>query len=273
MKKIISIFLTLLFTLSVFVFPAYADETVGVLKAGRVTAKNGEKITVPVSLVEHKGVCIIRVTVMYDSKALEYKDTIMSASDNFAYTVNEETEGEVVVLMDSKRLRNYEGDLTLFELEFQVKKSATSGRTLVRVFCEEGMATYLVGTGNKIEATAFLPATSTGSVTILCDKHDFVLQEADDTYRCSKCGAVKNDDGDVSVDSSQGLPEIDVSGEIPADAASNEIVNESENSSEPDGDNKDGTNDLKFVYFIPIIAALVIIGGVLVIKFKKGNKE
>ncbi len=272
MKKIISVLLALLFSLSVFALPSYADEVVGVLKAERVTAKIGEEITVPVSLVEHIGVCIIRVDVKYDSKALELKNVVRTADDDFGYTVNANTQGEVLVLMDGKNLENVKGDIKLFELKFKVKDNATPGRTLVRVFCEEGMAAYYEVNGTETKAMSFVPATSTGSVTILCSKHDFVLNQSDNTYHCSKCGAVKGTDGNVSVDSSQGLPEIDVSGEVPSDALSNEIANESENSSTPDGDNDEGKG-LKFVYFIPLIAALVIIGGVLIVKLKKGNKE
>lgn len=273
MKKIISALLLLIFCLSFFAFTVKAEENIGLLKADRVTAKAGDSVTIPVSLVDHKGVCVIGITVKYDSKALELKKVVHSAEDVFSYTVNAKTEGEVFVLMDGKNLENITGDIKLFELKFKVKDNADPGRTLVRVLCDDGMATYLQNSENEIVPTSFLPATSTGSVTVLCVQHDFSEVKTNGVFQCSKCGAVKNDEGNVSVDSSQGFPEIDVSSEVPDDAASNEMANESNNSSKPNGDNKDGTNGLKFVYFIPIIAALVIIGGVLVIKFKKGNKE
>ncbi|MBE6739107.1 MAG: hypothetical protein E7565_02175 [Ruminococcaceae bacterium] len=271
MKKIVSVVLCMLMLFSAFAFSSSADQTVGVLKAGRVTAEMGEEITIPITLEDHKGVCIIRVTVKYDAKVLEYKGYIESASKDFGYTVGNSSEGEVVVLMDGKQLCNIDGDITLVELKFKVKNNAPSGRTLVRVFCEEGMATYLATEGNKITPTAFIPATSTGSVTVLCAEHDFVSNTADGSLQCSKCGAIKTVDGSVSVDSSQGLPEIDISSEVASVPDEN---NSTDDSSLNDENNTDkGNIGIKFVYFIPLIAAVVIIGVVLLLKLKKSDKN
>lgn len=271
MKKIVSVFLCMLMLFSAFAFSSSADQTVGVLKAGRVSAKVGDEITVPITLEQHKGVCIIRATVKYDVKVLELIDVEQTVSDKFGYTVNTNTAGEAVALLDSKMLINIEGDLTLFSLKFKVKNNAPSGRTLVRVFCEEGMATYLVTEGNKKTPTAFTPATSTGSVTVLCAEHDFVSNTADGSLQCSKCGAIKTVDGSVSVDSSQGLPEIDISSEVASVPDEN---NSTDDSSLNDENNTDkGNKGIKFVYFIPLIAAVAIIGVVLLLKLKKSDKN
>ena len=271
MKKIVSIFLCVIFLLLSFAFSSSADQTVGVLKAGRVTAEVGDEITVPITLEKHNGVCIIRATAKYDTNVLELVKVEETVNDEFGYTVNTNTAGEVIVLLDSKMLVNVEGDLNLFNLKFKVKKNAPSGRSLIRVFCEEGMATYLVTEGTKITPTTFAPATSTGSVTVLCAEHDFVSNTADGSVQCSKCGAIKTKDGSVSVDSSQGLPEIDISSEVASVPDEN---NSTDDSSLNDENNTDkGNKGIKFVYFIPLIAAVVIIGVVLLLKLKKSDKN
>ncbi len=270
MKKIICVLLLFIVCFSLLSFTVNADENVGLLKADRVTAKAGDKVTIPVSLVDHKGVCIIAVTVKYDAKALELNNVTMSAGEDFGYTCNDKTEGEVLVLMDAKTLDNIDDDIKLFELEFTVKKDADPGRTLIRVLCEEGMATYLQKSGNKLEPISFVPATSTGSVTILCAEHDFSTEKTNGGYQCSKCGAVKKEDGTVSVESAQGLPEID----IPADnsSQSDSTIDSGDGSQTSDGSIGEKAK-IKFIYFVPLIAAAVIIGGILIIRMSKSNMK
>ena len=268
MKKTISVLLALICFCMIFCFTVSADENIGVLKADRVTAKVGDEVVIPVSLVEHDGVCIIAVTVKYDPKALEVKNIDYSASDYFGYTVNAKTEGEVIVLMDGKALINIKEDIKLFELKLKVKKDANPGRTLVRVLCEEGMATRLRGSGSTMVPVAFAPATSTGAVTILCSEHVFSTEKSDGGYQCSKCGAVKKEDGNVSVESTQGLPEIDVSSQEASVNNSNTEIKTDEKT-----ENNDKETKVKFVYFIPLIVALVIIGGTLIFVIVKRNKK
>ena len=269
MKKIVSLLLLFIVCISLFSFTVNADENIGLLKADRVTAKAGEQVTIPVSLVDHKGVCIIAVTVKYDATVLKIEKVVSSASEHFGYTYNAKNEGEVLVLMDAKTLSNIENDIKLFELKFTVKKDADPGRTLVRVFCEDGMATYLKKSGNKMEPIAFSPDTSTGSVTVLCSQHDFSTEKTDGGYQCSKCGAVKSEDGKVSVESTQGLPEIDISAGNPSESDSQTGLTDGLKTPDSNGEKQ---TRIKFVYFIPLIAAIVIIGGVLVIRISKLKK-
>lgn len=259
----------LVFSFFVFVLPTFADETIGVLKAERVSAKAGDEISIPVSLVKHNGVCIIRVDVKYDSSILELKNVVNSASEHFSYTVNKNEDSTLNILMDSKQLKNIKEDITLFQLKFKVRNDAPSGRTLIRVFCEKGMATYLSETNGKIVPIAFVPNTSTGAVAVLCDNHDFVLKDNDGGYQCSKCGALKSSDGDVSVDSSQGLPEIDVSSQTESLDGSN---------TQPSNDIKinektDNGKPIKFVCFIPIISAILIISCFIAVRIIKSNRK
>ncbi len=265
MKKLISILLALICCLTICSMHVFADENQGVLKADRVTAKAGDEITIPVSLVDHKGVCIIGVNVKYDSQVLEITDVISSATDSFGYTVNAKTAGAVIVLMDSKNLSNVDGDIKLFELKFKVKDDAPAGRTLVRVLCEDGMATYFDGTGEQITPVAFTPDTSTGAVTVLCAEHKFSDEKIDGVYKCENCGAVKEEDGNVSVDENQGLPEIDLQNQPEDSTTAN---------SDDTADNDSGDKPkVKFIYFVPLIGALVIIGGTLVfVLIKRKNK-
>ena len=269
MKKIIAVLLAVILCFSLFSFAICAADNIGVLKAGRVAAEIGEEITVPVTLEKHKGVCIIRVTLKYDAKVLEYKGHEETESNKFGYTVNDQNDGEVIVLMDSKQLRNVEGDITLFKLKFKVKKNASTGNSLIKVICEEGMATYFVTKDGKIEPSSFVPSVSTGAVTILCSNHEFVLNEADNTSKCSKCGVIKTADGSVSVDVNEELPEIDVPdvtvSESPSSQTEPDVSSATENS--VDGNTKKG---VKFVYFIPLIAAVLIIGStIFIVKTKK----
>ena len=268
MKKVISVLLTLIMLLSLLSFNVVADENVGVLKAARVIAKSGDEITIPVSLVEHKGVCVIRVYVKYDSKALEYVDVVNSADEMFNFTVNSNNSDEIIVLMDSKSLANVTEDIELFKVKFKVKDSFV-GRSIVRVMCSDGDATYFTGSGSTMDAVGFIPATSTGSVTVLCKEHVFEADTADGTKKCSNCGAVQKSDGTVSVDESQGLPEIDVSSE---EASSGDAPNNiSDENSNNDGNSKEPK--VKFWYFIPVIAGVLIVGGVLIFITVKKNKR
>lgn len=259
MKKIIALFICAVVFVSCFCFPAAATSD-GVVKADRVSAKPGEEISVPVSYVDNPGVYIIRVTVSYDVNAVEYLEIINSASNSFNYTVNP-AEGSIVVLMDGRNMTNVTGDLELFVIKFEVKKDAPAGRALFPVYCEEGMATSLKKEGGTITPVALTPATSTGSVTVLCGEHTFDLEMSDGGVQCSKCGAVKNTKGDVSVDTNAGLPEIDVSA---SSSAASDNASDISAEQQSDGENKE-SGGLKFGHFIPIIAAVIVAVAVIVI--------
>lgn len=254
-----------------------ADENIGTIKADRITAKAGDEITVPVSLIDHQGVFIIRVTVKYDAKVVELKNVVKSAEDQFNYTVNDTVSGQVIVLMDGKNLYNVEEDVKLFELKFKVKADAPSGRSLFPVICEEGMATMLINDGEKLDSVSFSPSTSTGSLTVLCNEHIFDITTDSGTKQCSKCGAVKDSGGNVSVDSMQGLPEIDIATDSSDNNSSSDennlpestdsLVNSGESQSE------DGDGGINFLYFLPLIAAVLIVGGFFTVKYIKKKQN
>lgn len=270
MKKIITVILAAILLVSCLVFSVGATGD-GVIKVGRVSANAGETINVPVTYVNNPGLYIIRVTVSYDERAVEYIDIDKSSSDSFIYTVNTKKVGEILVLMDGKSMSNVTGDLELFSLQFKVKSDAEAGRALFPVYCEEGMATGLKKENNTLNPAPLSPATSSGSVTVLCDEHTFDLEMSDGSVQCSKCGAIKNNDGEVSVDADAGLPEIDVSASsTPSESVPDPSVPKL--GEETDEDDKGG---LKAGHFVPIIAAVIIavLIPVIVAIFKKKEKE
>ena len=135
-----------------------------------------------------------------------------------------------------------------------MKSDADAGRALLPVYCEEGMATVLKKENGTLNPAPLSPATSSGSVTVLCDTHTFDLEMSDGSVQCSKCGAIKNTDGEVSVDADAGLPEIDVSASsTPSESVPDQSVPKL--GEETDEGDKGG---LKAGHFVPIIAAVII---------------
>jgi hypothetical protein len=265
MKKIISVILVAIVLLSCVSISVCAAND-GVIKAGRISAKRGEEISIPINFENNPGVYIIRVTVTYDERVAEYIEINKTASDSFNYTVNE-NENSIVVLMDGQKMSNITGDFEMFALFFKVTSDAPIGRALFTVTCEDGMATALVKEGKKLKPVPFSPSTSTGAVTIICSEHTFDVQLNDGGFQCSKCGATKTKEDKIEVDTDAGLPEID--------ASASSVNSESQpdqsvlNQSVPEA--KDDEDGLKIGHFIPFIAAAIIavLIPVSIVVFKK----
>lgn len=270
MKKIFSLIISAILLVTCFAFPSCATSG-GILKAARVSANAGDDITIPVTYEGNPGIYVIRVTLAYDTRAVEFVSIDKTASEQFNYTVNTATEGSIVVLMDSQQLENVNGDMVLFKARFKVKSNAAAGRALFPVYCEEGMATGLKEVDGKLTPAAVSPATSTGSVTILCKEHTFDQEMTNGNVQCSACGAVKTADGEVSVDTEAGLPAVDVSSSAPEDAPSS-----SQQEEKPADKNIGGKNGVNAGHFIPIAAAVLIavaLGALLFVKKKKSSKN
>ena len=268
MKKIISLLLVAIVLLSCLSVSVCAAND-GVIKAGRISAKRGEEISVPVNFENNPGVYIIRVTVSYDERVVEYIDIDKTCSDSFNYTVNED-ENSVVVLMDGQKMMNVKGDLELFRLEFKVKSDAPLGKALFAVTCEEGMATALIKKGGATNPAPISPSTSTGAVTVICNEHTFDVQLNDGGFQCSKCGATKSKENKIEVDVDAGLPEIDA----PSSSVTSQSLSDQSLSDQSDFEDKDDEGGLKIAHFLPFIAAAIIavlIPVIIVILKKKKN--
>lgn len=268
MKRIISILITVFILVSCFAFSVSAAND-GIVKAGRVTAKAGDTITIPVTYEEQPGVYVIRVILSYDSNVVELVEVEQTASEYFNYTTNTKTDGAVTVLMDAKAIGNVTENITLFNVKFKVKKDAHAGRALFPVECSSGDATGLKKVDGKYQTVSLIPSTSTGSVTVLCEKHTFDLEMDGGKLQCSVCGAVKTESGEVSVDSNAGLPEVDISSSTDS-VTPPESSQNSELKSNDEGDNSD--NGFKIWYLFPIFAALIIIGGCVFLAVKKRKR-
>lgn len=268
MKRIITVLVAAVLLVTCLAFPVGAASD-GVVKVGRVSAKPGDEITIPVSYVENPGVYVMRVTVSYDTRVVEFLEISQSASDKFNYTINSDQEGKLIVVMDGQRIGNVTNDIKLFDLKFKVKEDAEAGRALFPVYCPQGDATSLNKVDGKYETLALAPATSSGAVTVLCNEHTFDLEMSDGSAQCSKCGAIKSAEGKVSVDTEAGLPEIDISSSV---ASAPEVSSENSDGQESVDGNQDN-GGLKVGHFIPIIAAVLIVVVIIVAFVTKKKKN
>lgn len=270
MKKFVGIFIVMVLLIFCICIPATATND-GIIKADRISAKKGETITVPVSYVNNPGVYILRVTLSYDADVIEYIEFNRSASDYFNYTYKEK-DNKLIFLMDGQSMINVTGDIELFSLEFKVKKDAKVGTSLISVSCENGMATALKKQGDTITTLSLTPATSTGAVTVLCNEHTFNDEMTDGNFKCSECGAIKKDDGEISVDVNAGLPEIDAS---TVSSTGSDLQPDQSNNLQSDGEDKNTDSDgIKLGHFIPIAAAVLVAVLIpLVLMANKGKKQ
>jgi hypothetical protein len=135
------------------------------------------------------------------------------------------------------------------------------------------MATVLKTNGSKIEAVGFVPAVSAGYVSVVCKNHNFVVEN--NVNKCTKCDAVKAADGSVSVDTTEDLSGADLSTDGSVAINSGDTSSGGNNDSNPSlsVDNGGKKQKVKFVYFIPLIAAVLIIGSVVVWQLTKNKKE
>lgn len=266
MKKMLLMLTAVLMLISCIGIPVAAAND-GVIKVGRTSADLGDEISIPVTYENNPGVYIIRLIVEYDSQILDYVTVEKSASRNFNYTINS-TEQGIVVLMDCPSFSNVTDDFELFKLTFKVKENAAPGRTLINVVCEDGMASALEKKDGKYTVTSLHPATSTGAVVVLCNDHAFSTQQSDGSFKCTKCGAVKNVSGEVSADANQGLPEINPSESGAGNtepSVSDDISSDSDQGNEDDG--------VKFGHFIPIIVAVAVAIPLIVSLILAKNKK
>lgn len=251
MKKILLALIAVLMLISCIGIPAAAAND-GVIKVGRISADLGDEISIPVTYENNPGVYIIRLIVEYDSQVLQYVTVEKSASREFNYTINI-TEQGIIVLMDCQSFSNVTDDLELFKVKFKVKENAATGRTLINVLCEDGMASALAQEDGTYTPVSLYPATSTGAVVVLCNDHAFSTQQSDGIFKCTKCGAVKSASGEVSADANQGLPEVNPSESGAGNSepsASDNISSDTDQGKEDDG--------IKIGHFMLIIAAVAV---------------
>lgn len=244
MKKVISLIVCAVVIFSCFVLPVSAEGD-GVIKVGRISAKAGDSITVPVSYVGNPGLYAIIFSVSYNKDIVEYVD-YTSSSKSFNYTVHNEGE-KVNVVMDARELSNVEGDLVLIKLNFKLKADAPAGRVLFPVYYGEDDVVALDDQGSELSVLSLKPETSAGAVTVLCSKHKFDIENADGK-QCSVCGAVELNDGKIKVEDDAGIPEIDITSSNPT-LPEPEVIDDSESDKE---------KPFNIGHLIPVFVAVAI---------------
>lgn len=128
--KIISVITAICLLLSVMTMFASAAGENGMISVGSVSAKVGEKVTVPINMDKNPGILAIGVCVTYDSNVLTY-DSVSYSGKLFSkdeIDVNPSTQGEVVfTLMTSSLTDNVTGTGKIADVVFTVNKNGVNG--------------------------------------------------------------------------------------------------------------------------------------------------
>ncbi|MGN0114726.1 MAG: cohesin domain-containing protein [Acutalibacteraceae bacterium] len=128
--KIISVITAICLLLSVMTMFASAAGEKGMISIDSVSAKVGEKVTVPVKMEQNPGLLAIVFSVTYDNNVLTF-DSINYSGKLFSkdeIDVNSDLTGEVVLsLMTSSLTKDVTGTGEIVGIVFTVNKNATNG--------------------------------------------------------------------------------------------------------------------------------------------------
>lgn len=128
--KIISVITAICLLLSVMTMFASAAGEKGMITVDSVSAKVGEKVTVPIKMQQNPGLLAIGVTVTYDKNVLTY-DSVNYSSKLFTQPeidVNPSNPGEIVfTFMTASLTDNVTGTGELASIVFTVNKNAVNG--------------------------------------------------------------------------------------------------------------------------------------------------
>ena len=128
-RSFLIVFLILLFTSLINTFTAYAKEDY-LVYSDKISAQQGETVTVPLKISGNKGLMGFRITVKYPDSVMKLTDVSSGSLTNdglFNTTVTsyEGLKGEFDILWsDSKEV---EEDGTLAVLTYQIKPTADNG--------------------------------------------------------------------------------------------------------------------------------------------------
>lgn len=183
MKKITAIFLTVLLLSALFCTSAFAEGTLNIT-VSTVEAKQGDEVTVTVSLSNNPGIAGLNLGIEYDSTVLE--------------KVSFEGTGLPEILIGTNAVwiatenSDYNGALLL--LKFKVKDDAVPGQAEVAIICNQ----IINDTPESVPANIIA-----GGVIISCE-HTWDAGEITTapscetagvkTFHCTKCGEIKTEE-------------------------------------------------------------------------------
>lgn len=134
--KIISVITAICLLLSAMNLFAFAAGEKGMISVGTVSAKVGEKVTVPVKMVKNPGILAIVISVTYDKDVLSF-DSVNNPGKLFSkdeVDINSELTGEVVfALMTSSLTKDVTGTGDIFDIVFNVNRNAVNGTYPINV--------------------------------------------------------------------------------------------------------------------------------------------
>ena len=208
MKKLLSILLAVVLTLSVCTVAAFAADEDIVVSIGNFSAKRGDTISVPITLTKNSGFVTLGLEVAYDSSVLEI-DCADHVDGDPCYPIEQKTDfgtkyGANIAENSQYHTANpynimwayskgnnvtYTGEMAV--ITFKVKKDAAIGTTDL---------TVTVTQSSNADGKKNTFASASGTVTVECANHvkdagtvtkQPTCTEAGETvYKCSVCGAV-----------------------------------------------------------------------------------
>lgn len=119
MKKMLSVFLSLLFV-TFLMLPCFASDAENRIYSEVITVENENKITIPVKIENNTGFMGFMIYVDYDDELLEPVSAVKGESLNGMFNDSIETSNDNSFRIVYSGSENMTGDMTLFELEFNV---------------------------------------------------------------------------------------------------------------------------------------------------------
>lgn len=190
MKKTVTIFFVMMILVALLAMPVHAAGS-GSVAMGSANAKQGETVTLKVSMPSNPGLVTMSIKVSYDTNLLQLtkvsdtgllKGAQLNTSYGSPYTVS---------WVDGTATANNTKTGTIASFTFQVKDSAPIGSTTVKL---QFVDSYDTEYGeNRFSA-------SSGKITVSCKNHSFgdwkTSGDSQHARTCAVCGTVSKENHD-----------------------------------------------------------------------------